>query len=149
MTGDVLFRETISAWDLGPVVGELWKADKAGSTSPGSVPIADESALNTVGYVVSRYGGLAARDLVTLTHGEQPWQLANQGRLPGTSARMSVESIRDYFVESAAEPGPDEPAVMLDTSVVRKWLSTVRTEPDPAAPAETDESLRLSAGLAG
>ena len=23
-----LFRETISAWDMGPVVGELWKAEQ-------------------------------------------------------------------------------------------------------------------------
>jgi uncharacterized phage-associated protein len=149
MTGEVLFRETISAWDLGPVVGELWKEEKKGTDTP-PAPIADEGALNTIGYVVSRYGGLTAQDLVTLTHNEGPWQQANVARLPKTSVRIPVDAIRDYFTTADEVLEPDEPgAVVLDSSVVVKWLSTLDGQPDLDAPVETIAELRAIAGLAG
>src|SRR5947207_14369309 len=66
--GEPLFGETISAWDMGPVVGTLWKQEKDGEPAPvparagagvgvGAARLS-EAELNTVGYVVSRYGGL-------------------------------------------------------------------------------------------
>lgn len=149
MTGEPLFRETISAWDLGPVVGELWKAEKDG-TDIASVPIEDECALNTIGYVVSRYGGLTAQDLVTLTHSEEPWTLANAQRLPQTSVRISIDALRAYFTTAADVAELEEPgAVVLDSSVVAQWLTSLKGAPDLNAPVETIEELRASAGLAG
>lgn len=137
-TGEPLFSESISAWDLGPVVSELWKLGKLGERPPPR-PVTDEAALNTIGYVVHRYGGLRPNDLVRLTHSEAPWQAADQHRRPGTSARITIEAIRDYFVadqEAVAEEHP-----LPDSDVVSDWLKTVRAAPDLDAPEDTRDDL--------
>jgi uncharacterized phage-associated protein len=117
-TGELLFGETISAWDMGPVVGALWHEEREKDGRPPAQ--LSESQLNTVGYVVSRYGGLTGRDLEILTHSESPWQRANEHRIPGTRARIESSWIHEYFQAVAA---PDEDAVQLDGAEVTTWLS--------------------------
>jgi len=97
-----LFAETISAWDMGPVVGQLWKAER--DSAPAEPPTdLGEAALNTIGYVVSRYGALTGLDLEHLTHAEDPWQLADRERPRGGSVRIEREWMRDYFRSAAAD----------------------------------------------
>src|SRR3954454_9140323 len=58
-----LFSESIAAWDMGPVVSALWAEEKYANRMPdaGLMPRElDEAALNTIGYVLSRYGTLSA-----------------------------------------------------------------------------------------
>ena len=77
-TGRPLFSETVSAWDMGPVVGSFWKQEK--ETGPlATAAVLDESELDTIGYVLSRYGRLTGADLERLTHGESPWITAERG----------------------------------------------------------------------
>jgi uncharacterized phage-associated protein len=128
--GEPLFRETISAWDMGPVVGTLWREEKEGGERP-PVTQLSESQLNTVGYVVSRYGGLTGGDLETLTHSESPWQRANQRRLPGASSRIEPSWMREHFHAVAA---PDEDEMQLDSTEVAAWLKD--------APARRKDELR-------
>ncbi|MGH3907861.1 MAG: Panacea domain-containing protein [Pseudonocardiaceae bacterium] len=52
-----LFGESISAWDMGPVVGTLWYEEKQGA-APRTRHEMNEAQLNTIGYVLSRYGAL-------------------------------------------------------------------------------------------
>jgi len=108
--GRPLFAEAVSAWDMGPVVGELWHAEKRGTPAP--EPVApDQAALNTIGYVLSRYGGLTGADLELLTHGEAPWLRADAQRPPGGSIRIEWDWLRDFFrTVGAAEPGSGEPS---------------------------------------
>src|SRR6476661_9477765 len=96
-----LFSETISAWDMGPVVGTLWHEEKHGDVSRDRREM-DEAQLNTVGYVLSRYGALTGKDLENLTHGEEPWRLADSGRRPGESAPIKPEWIKQYFRTSGS-----------------------------------------------
>jgi hypothetical protein len=89
----------LSAWDMGPVVGTLWREEKEGVSPEGRrppVPLG-EAELNTVGYVVSRYGALTGKDLENLTHSETPWRTANRLRQPGWRVTIRPEWIRDYF----------------------------------------------------
>lgn len=114
--GHPLFDDTISAWDMGPVVGSLWYAERNEHGQFDFDDNADEAALNTIGYIVSRYGGLTAHDLIRLSHGEPPWQTANAQRQPGTSVRIPTESIREYFAAVAdedEETGPPVDAQLL------------------------------------
>jgi len=60
--GKPLFREAISAWDMGPVVTAVCKQDDTG-TVPQTRSELTEAHLNTIGYVLSRYGALSGRDL--------------------------------------------------------------------------------------
>src|SRR3954465_4039765 len=79
--GVPLFAEPISAWDMGPVIGQLWHQEKElGSFDADPEP--SEAQLNTIGYVVSRYGALTGLDLENLTHSETPWQRADSNRRP-------------------------------------------------------------------
>jgi uncharacterized phage-associated protein len=118
---DSLYAETISAWDMGPVVGELWYQEKEGGRSDPTGHL-DEAQLNTIGYVVSRYGALTGRDLENLTHSETPWQRADSSRRPGESARIESAWLLSYFSTSGAAENDDADAP-LDSDAIRRWLA--------------------------
>jgi len=115
-----LFAESISAWDMGPVVGALWFAEKHSAPAPSGRQLG-EAELNTIGYVLSRYGALTGRDLENLTHSEDPWRRADRARRPGESARIEPEWIRGYFTSDGRAGADDE--VHLDSAVVKEWLA--------------------------
>lgn len=118
--GEALFAEPVGAWDMGPVVERLWRDEKYGLEPPPRTDL-DEAALNTVGYVVSRYGALTGRDLEVMTHGEPPWQLANASRRPRERAPIRPEWMLDYFrTDGAPDDGIDD--VPLDSAAVSEWL---------------------------
>jgi uncharacterized phage-associated protein len=118
--GEPLFGETISAWDMGPVVGVLWHSEHHDEPQLGISDTLDEASLNTVGYVVGRYGGLTGQDLIRMSHNEPPWQKANVERWPGTSVRIPVDSIRDFF-ESVADED-EETGPPLDRELLKNML---------------------------
>ena len=139
-----LFTETISAWDMGPVVGTLWYEDKNGVPATPPAGDLDEGQLNTIGYVLSRYGALTGLDLENLTHSEGPWRRADEGRRPGTSSRIEQEWIRDYFTTLGAADDPTEEA-RLDSTAVTAWLRGAADR--RAAPARPDDPEQLRARL--
>ena len=47
-TGEPLFTEAIKAWDNGPVVGQLWHAERHGEPEPPAHDLT-EGQLNTIG----------------------------------------------------------------------------------------------------
>ncbi len=101
--GEALFTEPVMAWDMGPVVANLWKTEKEGRTAPDTRSL-DNGQLNTVAYVVSRYGQLTGHDLELLSHAETPWREADGSRQPGRSVRIKQDTIRVFF---RADGGPD------------------------------------------
>jgi uncharacterized phage-associated protein len=138
--GTPLFSDTISAWDMGPVVGTLWHNEKEAVAAPSAV-LMDEAGLNTVGYVLSRYGALSGSDLEHLTHSEDPWLQANARRSPGTSARISAESITSYFRRTEAED--DEHDTLLpDVDEVAAWLKGADDRRDEVGRPDSVEDLR-------
>ncbi|HEU0129657.1 MAG TPA: type II toxin-antitoxin system antitoxin SocA domain-containing protein [Mycobacteriales bacterium] len=141
--GEPLFRESISAWDMGPVVGQLWFEEKE-RLVPGDAPPLDEAALNTVGYVVSRYGRLSGNDLERLTHTEPPWQRADRDRRPRTSAKIQPEWLREYFASARDDDDDEEPAA--DAEAVAAWLAGAGERlAEPVRPDDLDE-LRARLG---
>ena len=105
--GQVLFTEPLMAWNMGPVVANLWKAEKEGRPSP-EPRLLDSGQLNTVAYVVSRYGRLTGHDLELLSHAEAPWQEAEASRPAGGTVRIKQDTIRAFF-RAAGGPDPDLP----------------------------------------
>jgi len=126
-----LFSETISAWDLGPVVGTLWRQEKQGDRAAARVRL-DEAQLNTIGYVLSRYGALTGNDLEILTHSEPPWQRANRSRRPGASARIEPEWIKEHFRTDT----------LLDPPTVRDWLAGASARRTGPVRPDSREELR-------
>jgi uncharacterized phage-associated protein len=139
--GQPLFTESISAWDMGPVVGQLWYAEK--QHGPRSAPDQrlEEAALNTIGFVVSRYGALSGSELERLTHSEPPWLEADQRRAPRGSQRIELDSLQRFFSTAACEEDTLEPE--LDLDAVAQWLHDAKNgPPDGEFHADTPESLR-------
>jgi uncharacterized phage-associated protein len=142
--GRPLFTERISAWDHGPVVGEVWYADKVNRPREPRVAL-DEAELNTIGYVLSRYGGLTGSDLETLTHGEEPWQRANENRRPGGSAPIKHSWMRDYYRAKGAPEG-DGSSIVLDSDEVSAWLADAEKRRNQPLQEDDLDALRALAG---
>jgi len=116
MIGTPLFNEGLLAYDMGPVVARLWADEKAGRSLP---PVdLDDSALNTVAFVLSRYGSLSGRDLEILSHGQDPWIQADESRQGGGSDLIALDILSDYFSVAENDDGTPWP----DGEVVHAWL---------------------------
>lgn len=141
--GQPLFSESLSAWDMGPVVGQLWHEEKADPRSPATIAEElTEDQLNTIGYVVSRYGALSGTDLEHLTHSESPWRDADRDRRPHESVRIPEQALRAYFEESNGSED-DDATPPPDSQAVRSWLAGV--DPENATrpmPPDSVEGLR-------
>lgn len=141
-----LFAETISAYDMGPVVGTLWHQEKHGQV-PASTRELGEAELNTIGYVLSRYGALSGTDLEHLTHGETPWQLANATRPPGGRARIDRVWMRDYFRGPGAAGADPDGTGPLDAEAVAGMLAGAEARRGgPVGPDSRAELRRLIDG---
>lgn len=136
--GKPLFAETISAWDMGPVVGRLWYAEDNQLPAPPPSPVG-EAELNTVGYVVSRYGGLTGNDLERLTHTETPWQRADEGRRPGTSTRIERDWIEAYFRARDDESDDFDGIVLASDDVAELVRGAQERRLQPARPDSREE----------
>ncbi len=138
--GSPLFSETVSAWDMGPVVGVLWRRERDEGLSVVGLDL-PEGALNTIGYVVSRYGSLNGAELERLTHNEPPWQEADRKRRSGTSAPISLVTMRDYFASASVEES-DGAMPILDAEVTSQWLDAVnRQRRDAEAQVDNPDDL--------
>jgi uncharacterized phage-associated protein len=143
-----MFTEPISAWDMGPVVAPLWYRENQGSPDPPR-PTASaslgEPELNTIGYVLSRYGKLSGIDLERLTHSEGPWIQADAARRSdgARTAPISLESLRAFFTRER-EPDPEDGPPVPDEAEVTAWLKGARQRlNDPSSPDTMDRLLTL------
>jgi uncharacterized phage-associated protein len=141
--GVPLFVEQIAAWDMGPVVADLWAAEKYHRPTPPPTAM-NEGELNTVGYVASRYGRLTGRELELMSHAERPWRLANANRIPRTTSPIANEWIREYFVEADAADRAEGP--VFDTKEVAALLDGARER--LAGPDEPDDVEAMRAKYA-
>jgi uncharacterized phage-associated protein len=144
--GEPLFVESVSAWDMGPVVGQLWYEERGGVAAERQRELT-EGQLNTIGYVLSRYGSLTGMDLERLTHHEPPWQEADRRRHPGESARIEPAWMRDFFRSAGACDDGDEADARLDADAVHAWLR--EAEKRRVKPREPDDLSRLRARAVG
>lgn len=98
-SGQPLFVETVEAWDNGPVVAELWRAERHGFPQASTYEPISDSGVSTISYVVSRYGHLGGRALIDLTHQPGPWKDA-YGR--GKNTRIEVNAMVEHFSQDDA-----------------------------------------------
>lgn len=95
--GRPAFVETIEAWVNGPVVADLWRSEKY---EPPAEPAAiDNDVLEVVCMVASRYGHLTGKDLIKLSHNEDPWRDLSESddETTGANTPISHDALRTYF----------------------------------------------------
>ena len=100
---DVLFDEEVQAWDNGPVVRELWEANK-GKFKISTVDNGDSTSINdvqceTIDRVLAFYGAKNAQWLSDLTHMEDPWKDAFE---QGQNTEITPQAMSEYH--STIEP---------------------------------------------
>lgn len=126
---------------MGPVVGALWYQEE--NHLEAAPPRAlTEGQLNTVGYVLSRYGALTGGDLERLAHNEAPWREANRRRNPGESARIDMEALRVFFRSEGAPDDSDPSGLRPDSEAVRQWLTGADARRHEPRKPDTLEALR-------
>jgi uncharacterized phage-associated protein len=138
--GEPLFEEAIEAWDHGPVVAEFWKEDRFESDRR-PLPL-DNGQLNTIGYVISRYGANSGHELETITHNEGPWAEAYE-RKGGNDDRhvIHLDDLRSYFLE-VVEADRDEDEVKLSPEVIARLLTGSAARVNERGTPDTLDSLR-------
>jgi len=94
--GRPAFAETIEAWINGPVVAELWRAEKY--DPPTEHEPFDAGVLEVVFMVASRYGHLSGKDLIKLTHNEDPWRdLAESDDTTSSNTPIAHDALVAFF----------------------------------------------------
>lgn len=144
--GQPLFADSVQAWDMGPVVAILWHQDREGTAPLDARPLSEQQ-LNTVGYVVSRYGRLSGTDLEHLTHAEDPWRRADSKRQPGESVRIEPEWMREYFAGAAEDEGSE--AEMPERHLLSAWLADASERRSEPLRADSPAALRSRLADAG
>lgn len=95
-----LFSERIEAWVYGPVVAEIWADEKHGRGVPAAVDLPSRS-LETIDYVVQRYGHLSAPELIRKSHREDPWreisENSEQAATWGQNPEITHDALRRWF----------------------------------------------------
>lgn len=139
--GQPLFAEPISAWDTGPVVGQLRGKELDGTPGHGTL---DNKTLNTVGYVASRYGNLHLHDLDLLTRHSAPFVAADRGRRTGTAVPIDHDALGVYF--KTVDMDPDAP--MIDAARLKAHLAAAEVNRDkPTKPDDLDAIRAWAASL--
>lgn len=94
---DPLFADPIYATGEGVLV------DSTDEPDPAEL---DNGQLNTVGYVLSRYGNLSPADLRALVRGADPWRMANARP---EDLLVELAWMRDWFRRAADHAEAGEP----------------------------------------
>jgi hypothetical protein len=96
--GTPLFDEPIHATERRTVT--IAGADGAPCAQPDR-----EGPLNTIGYVIERYGSLSPADLRTLIRASQPWL---NGRVGCLTNEVDLDDLRDWFLRDDETNDPDD-----------------------------------------
>lgn len=117
------FDDAIQAWEMGPVVAALWRAEKRGRPVEGSEP-PPENVRNVITYVLRRVGDCTGSELIEATHAEDPWREATRaGRLIENQV-ISHESMARFFSQ-------ESPDLQRIREAVKAAGSDAPFEPDP------------------
>jgi uncharacterized phage-associated protein len=132
-----LFGEVIKAYQMGPVVPQIRKAEELGIEVRDDAAHLSESALGTIGFVVDNYGHLHGNALADRTHAEAPWKDAWERHQSGGSDVIERSAIQTYF-RGLTSPIRPETRAWLNAAGARRAL--------PGRPDDLERLRRLRAG---
>lgn len=139
------FRSRSGPWDLGPVVGEVWHANRDGALTGDPANLSD-AARETLDAVLAWYGGHSEDWLSELTHRELPWANADvRGARP--SPIITHEALRAFYGATPREAGKTIPLAYLRGATLVMRLTPEELADladDEAAPLTPEEMLALA-----
>ena len=139
-TGRPAFSERIEAWTNGPVVADLWRDEKHGSSR--STSQVGDDVLATIDYVLGRYGSLSGVALIRQTHLEDPWRDVSE--TDDVSSFINPE-ITHGALQRWFEQDDDRLAYLGEVERLRPSVeNTLRAA--PVTPAESESITRALGG---
>ncbi len=102
LTGRPLFTERIEAWANGPVVASVWR-DEPQDVRHEARPLGGEAVV-IVDFVVERYGRLTGKQMIRLTHTEQPWLEASEAGW--NDEEITMDSLKRFFADDEEQLAP-------------------------------------------
>lgn len=114
---DILFPEPIEAWKNGPVVRELWEANRhafrVSVVAGGNAGNLSAAQRESVDRVLDFYGARDAQWLSDLTHMEDPWKDAYAR---GQNTEITPEALSEYY--SSLGPDDADAKALLTTDAI-------------------------------
>lgn len=110
-TGRPAFDAPFEAWANGPVNREVYRVNRYVHRFPeADLP---EELREVVDSVIEHYGSRNPRELVELTHNDEPWLEARRGLLPDESSQTTLRpgTMLDFYTSKAIS-GVDAPQRM-------------------------------------
>jgi len=110
ITGSALFPDRIEAWARGPVVPALHrrhrKVFEVSEWPAGRSENLENEAIETIEWVVRKYGSFSAESLSRMTHQEIPWIVARGGSAEGerSSQEISHDQMRAFYSRQRHDP---------------------------------------------
>ncbi len=100
-----LFTDKIEAWANGPVVRDVWNANRyayeVSEVRDGRPSRIRRDGMDTIAAVLKHYGDKSATDLSNLTHMEEPWMAARarDGVKAGQPSEedISTDDMKSYY----------------------------------------------------
>lgn len=115
--GTPAFKERIEAWDMGPVVAELWRTEKYSQTQPSPSEPVPSSVSNVITNVIARFGHLSGQQLIDLTHRTGAWPEVTDHGSDVRSQTMSDDVLARHATDLTDE-----------LAELREHLAAVRDE---------------------
>lgn len=144
-TNTPLFPEMLEAWDMGPVVADLWRLENNEGLSRTTTCELTEAQLNTIGYVLSRYGRLTGKDLMRLSHDETPWQMASRR---WRSSTIQLDVVREFFLGAGAPEGGEE-GVVLDSAAISELVAGAQERREDVLQPDSIEDIKARLAARG
>ena len=91
-----IFEERVEGWPDGPVIADVWHAERHDHRIPEPSPL-DENALDTIAFVVARYGDITGGDLIEITHSEAPWDSVRDQARRRENPVIPAETLVAFF----------------------------------------------------
>lgn len=95
-----LFKDTIEAWEHGPVIRNVYEDIKTVASSYDlisynkEVNLEDKKTENFIDKIISVYGQFSGYELEKMTHSEDPWI---EARKKGRNYKISDKTIYEYY----------------------------------------------------
>ena len=101
--GKRLFKDPIQAWDLGPVVPDVYHAWKKYQSAPipyrvkgNEESFFQQHQISFLTDFFEVFSSLSATELVSMSHAEKPWKEAHAR---GNNSEIDPKRMRDYYTE--------------------------------------------------
>ena len=140
-TGRQLFSERIEAWINGPVVAAVWRAEERSEPVPEPHSLLPD-ALQTVGYVVSRYGKMTPQQLIDLTHEEPPWRDIARSEKAGRDEPIPLEKIKAFFDTEADTTKTLASVAARDPTIIRLMAESAERMHQGPGSVDAPEAIR-------